>query len=372
MNAETLLLDAADVRKVVTQVGRDALMDALIARITGAVEAYDPDVARVPPRDGVQYDAPDWGLLEWMPAHFGAEGTMVKLVGYHPSNPEQRGVPTVISTICFFDARSGHLRALLDGTFLTALRTGAASAIASRVLAKQDSRTLGVIGCGAQAVTQIHALSRLYAFDEIIAYDRKHDVALTLAARIGFLAVPVTIVGRESLPRLVGSSDILCTCTSTPPGEGPVFEDVPHQPHLHINAVGSDFRGKFEVPVDLLRRSLVCPDFREQAVYEGECQQLSANEIGPDLRTLLQNTARYEISRSSPTVFDSTGWALEDYVAALMMFDYARELGVGRNVALECLSPDPKDPYSLLKTASQSVVAAVAASAPSSGRIRTG
>jgi L-lysine cyclodeaminase len=372
MNAETLLLDAADVKKVVTQVGRDTLMDELIARIAAAIAAYNPDVAQVPPRDGVHYDTPDRGLLEWMPAHFGAQGTMVKLVGYHPSNPEQRGLPTVISTICFFDAHSGRLRALVDGTFLTALRTGAASAVASRVLAKQDSRKLGVIGCGAQAVTQIHALSRLFAFDEIIAYDRRPEVALTLAARVGFLELPVRIVGRESLARLVGSSDILCTCTSTPPGEGPVFEDVPHQPHLHINAVGSDFHGKFEVPVDLLRRSLVCPDFREQAVYEGECQQLTADEIGPDLRMLIRNAAQYESSRSSPTVFDSTGWALEDHVATLMMFDYARELGVGRNVALECLSPDPMDPYSLLETARQSVVAAVAAGVPSSERIRTG
>jgi ornithine cyclodeaminase/alanine dehydrogenase-like protein (mu-crystallin family) len=104
----------------------------------------------------------------------------------------------------------------------------------------------------------------------------------------------------------------------------------------------------------------VCPDFHEQAIHEGECQQLEPGEIGPDLRTLVKNAEKYHSAQMSPTVFDSTGWALEDHVAAVMIFDYARELGLGRRVAFECLPPDPKDPYSLLDT-SDAVVAALLA-----------
>jgi ornithine cyclodeaminase/alanine dehydrogenase-like protein (mu-crystallin family) len=160
--------------------------------------------------------------------------------------------------------------------------------------------------------------------------------------------MPVEVVDRASLGDLLTASDILCTCTSAAPGQGPVFPDFDNRPHLHINAVGSDFRGKYEVPVALLRRGLVCPDFRDQAVIEGDCQQLDPSQIGPDLRTLIQNEALYAEARSSLTVFDSTGWALEDHVAATLMMDYARELGLGRQVAFECLPPDPKDPYSFL------------------------
>jgi ornithine cyclodeaminase/alanine dehydrogenase-like protein (mu-crystallin family) len=348
MTSDTLLLESSDVRAIVDRAGRDSLMDTLIERITRTICDYEPDVTQIPARDGVQYQASGWGLMEWMPAHFGRDGTTVKLVGYHPANPERRGLPTVLSTVCAFDSASGHLVGLVDGTFLTALRTGAASAIASSILALPDSRTLGIVGCGAQAVTQIHGLSRLFAFDRIMAFDTRQEVAETLADRAAFLDVPVEPVSRESLPDMLAACDILCTCTSAAPGEGPVIPDCPTRPHVHVNAVGSDFHGKFEIPVAMLRRSLVCPDFREQAQHEGECQQLEPDEIGPDLSTLVRRADDYLMARMRSTVFDSTGWALEDHVAAQVMFDYARELGLGRLVSLECVPPDPKDPYSLL------------------------
>lgn len=359
MNTHSVLLDASDVRAVVLRVGLDALMDDLIARLRTAIERYDAAVTQVPPRGGVYYEQPEWGLLECMPAHVGTEGTTVKLVGYHPGNPERRGLPSVVSTLCVFDTSSGHLVGVLDGTLLTAMRTGAASAVASQALASPESRTLGIIGCGAQAVTQIHALSRMFTLTSIVAHDVREEAARTLAARVPFVDASVRVVGRDALDELLTSADILCTCTSAAPREGPLFEDFENRPHLHVNAVGSDFRGKWELPLSLLRRSLVCPDFREQAAAEGECQQLEADAIGPDLLALLQTRDDYRDAPARLTVFDSTGWALEDHVAALMMLDYARDLGLGRSVMLECLSPDPADPYSLVRV--PDVAAALAA-----------
>jgi ornithine cyclodeaminase/alanine dehydrogenase-like protein (mu-crystallin family) len=237
------------------------------------------------------------------------------------------------------------------------MRTGAASAVASRILALPESRTLGVIGCGTQAVTQVHGLSRAFGIDKVLAYDIRDEVAATFAERTRFLDAPVTIVDRGSLADLVARADILCTCTSVAPGAGPVCPDVDGLPHLHVNAVGSDFPGKLELPIAVLRRSLVCPDFREQAVVEGECQQLEEAAIGPDLVALVQHADFYARARSSPTVFDSTGWALEDHVVAVMVFEYARELGLGHSITLECLPADPLDPYSLV--ASPALAAAV-------------
>jgi ornithine cyclodeaminase/alanine dehydrogenase-like protein (mu-crystallin family) len=357
MDDRSLLIDAADVRTLLRRVGPDALMDDLTARLERAIRQYHPASSQVPARTGLQYESPEWGLLEWMPAHFGEQGTTSKLVAYHPANPVRYGMPSIVSTISMFDTRSGHLLALMDGTLLTAMRTGAASAVASRILALPESRTLGVIGCGTQAVTQVHGLSRVFGIGTVIAYDIRDEVAATFAERTRFLDAPVTIVSRDSLPDLITHADILCTCTSVHPGAGPVCPDFEGKPHLHVNAVGSDFPGKLELPAAVLRRSLVCPDFREQAIVEGECQQLEESAIGPDLVTLVQNANSYLRSRSSPTVFDSTGWALEDHVVAVMVFEYARELGLGRAVTLECLPADPLDPYSLL--ASPALVSAV-------------
>src|SRR5262245_48296244 len=104
MNGASLVLAASDVGAIVQRVGRDALMDALIARLADAINALNPRHVQVPPRSGVAYHTPEWGLLEWMPAHFGMKGTTVKIVGYHPTNPDCRGMPTVISTICLFDS----------------------------------------------------------------------------------------------------------------------------------------------------------------------------------------------------------------------------------------------------------------------------
>lgn len=357
MRRASLLVDASAVRAILARVGRDALMDGLITRLTDAIAAFDPAIARVPVRAGVQYMRPAFGLLEWMPAYLGDSETLVKVVGYHPTNPDLRGVPTVISTMGLFDTESGHLAGIVDGTFLTALRTGAASAVASRVLGSPGSRTLGVIGCGAQAVTQIHALTRIFPLERVLAYDIKPEVASTLANRVRFLNLRIETVTIERLAALVAESDILCTCTSAAPGEGPVFADGPTRGHLHVNAVGSDFPGKFELPRPLLRRAFVCPDFREQATVEGECQQLDDSGIGPDLCALVQAPGRYEAERARVTVFDSTGWALEDHVAARMTFELAREFGVGREIELECLPPDPKDPYSVLEASSEAVAA---------------
>ena len=92
--------------------------------------------------------------------------------------------------------------------------------------------------------------------------------------------------------------------------------DGPHRPWLHVNAVGADFPGKREIDPALLRRALVCPDVLAQCLLEGECQQLEASSLGPDLADLVANRSRWEAERTRPTVSDATGWALEDLIVA--------------------------------------------------------
>ncbi|WP_241759262.1 ornithine cyclodeaminase family protein [Pyxidicoccus parkwayensis] len=339
---KTLLVTQADLRKLVHTEGIDAVMDTVIEALESAFRHFD--TARTEPRkrDGFTLRNERTGVLEWMPVMQHGESVTIKVVSYNPTNPHRYGVPTIIATNSVYDCATGRLLELMDGVLPTALRTGAASAIASKYLADPDSRVVGMVGCGAQAVTQLHALSRLFRIERVLAYDVDLGVLRTYLRRVGFLGLDVR---PASLEELEAESDIICTVTSVGVGEGPVVSDGRFKPSVHINAVGSDLPGKTELPLSLLERSLVCPDFLEQALVEGECQQLRPEQIGPGIIEVVQHPERYADWRKRSTVFDSTGFALEDQVVTRALTRRARELGLGTEVELESLAGDAMNPY---------------------------
>lgn len=277
----------------------------------------------------------------------GGSQATIKVVGYHPANFHTRQLPTILSTVSSYDTRTGHLVCIMDGTFLTALRTGAASAVASRILASPESRTLGLFGAGAQAVSQLHALSRVLDLDRVLVYDANASVQASFLRRARAVVgeIPIEIAPPRTI---VEQADVICTVTSIGVGAGPIFDGFEPRPWAHFNAVGSDFRGKTELPLGLLQRAFVCPDFRQQAVIEGECQQLAEDDIGPDLYEVVQRAEELEPLRRSLTVFDSTGWALEDHVAMTLFMDLAEQLDLGTPVAVEAIPTDPLNPYQFL------------------------
>ncbi|MEZ5325650.1 MAG: hypothetical protein R3F19_11375 [Verrucomicrobiales bacterium] len=348
---DTLLLRACDLEVVTQAVGIHRLMLECIDRIRqviGGEGESGASLVETPPRAGFSYtrENGELGLLEWMPARKSAERATVKVVGYHPSNPDSCALPSILSTISRYELETGRLVALADATFLTALRTGAASAAMTDVLARSDAVVLGIVGCGAQAVTQIHGISHVRDVRKILAYDTDSTAAESLQERLPFFSGVVTVLTLAELPLLMAESNIICTCTSQQPGAGPVIPDAEIRPGLHINAVGSDFPDKVELPLGLLRRGVVCPDFREQAMAEGECQMLEPGEIGPTMRDVLSAPASFAYLREALTVFDSTGWALEDDIAMDVLIGHALCLGAYIEVALEHLPKDPKNPYS--------------------------
>jgi ornithine cyclodeaminase/alanine dehydrogenase-like protein (mu-crystallin family) len=347
---ETTILTVEDIRVIVQNIGLDSLMDEMIERLELAFKKYDPRFVQIPARDGFSYKEPEMGLIEWMPLMHSGQEVMIKVVGYHPRNPGARSLPTILSTISTYDTRTGHLLGLADGVFLTALRTGAASAIASKYLTHSGSKIVGLIGCGAQAVSQLHALSRLFEIEEVFIYDIDPMISTSFVERVGFLELKVTPVDHFNLSIILESADILTTCTSVAVEKGPVFPDQGLKPWVHINAVGSDFPGKFEVPLSVLKRSVVIPDFLDQAIKEGESQQLSRDEIGPTITDILQNPSDDLPLRSRVTVFDSTGWALEDEVAIKLLLDHAVDMNLGTRVRLESIPEDPHDPYEFVRT----------------------
>ena len=344
---KTLILGALEVNTIVQTFGLDNLMDLLIARMTQTIVEFAPQDTDIPIRSGFNYEYPQTGLVEMMPVHDKGNEVVIKIVGYHPKNPQLYNIPTILSSISAYDTSTGHLKAVADGVLLTALRTGAASAIASRALALPNSNTLGLIGAGAQAVTQTHAISRLFDIKKVLVFDVDKATLASFKDRIVSLNLAIQIE-HATVSTIMAQSDIVCTQTSIDVNEGPLFEDLSSKVHLHVNAIGSDFPSTTELPKSLLLQSLVCPDFLAQAKIEGECQQLESQDIGPDLAALLKHPQKYKDALGTKTVFDSTGWALEDMVIMDLFIELGTKLNIGQIIELENISNDAKNPYAFM------------------------
>ena len=345
---ETRILGAGDLATLLDRVGRDALMDRMIEALRTRFAGHDAELVDARARAGFRYDKPELGLIEWMPTHEVGGPVVIKMVGYHPTNPTQRSLPSVLATSSMWDTETGHLLAISDSTLLTALRTGAASGLATDLMAIDTPVTVGLIGLGAQAVTQLHAISRVRNVQRVIGFDPSPEPAESFGRRIGFLDLPFELCAAEELETMASNVDVLVTCTSIDIGAGPVVGAFEPRPWLHVNAVGADFPGKLELPPELLAAALVVPDTLEQCLAEGECQQVPAQQIGPELFQVVQAESTTK-EKAQVTVFDSTGWAVEDDVALRLVLELADEHDVGRTVQLESIPRDPYDPYGAVR-----------------------
>jgi L-lysine cyclodeaminase len=349
MLSATRLLSSKDVATVVDHFGRVCFMAALVERLAAALRCDNQDRVTIT-RSGFAYNHPKTGaqgLLEWMPAmDVGPNRSVgVKAVGYHPANPVEHNIPSVLATTSVYDPETGGLSAIVDATLLTAMRTGAMAAIATDVLATPGPITVGLIGCGTQAVTQLQAMTLVRPVERVLAFDVQPNVAESLHARVRFLDRRIDTQPLKNGDTMLNAVDVLCTATTVDPGAGPVLADGEHRPWLHINAMGSDFPGKRELPQTLLERALVIPDTHEQCVAEGECQYLRREQIGPELGDLVKDEASWSDARRSLTVFDSTGWSVADLVAAELVLEHATLLGIGQSIRLQSWTGDPYDPY---------------------------
>lgn len=346
---KTLLITAEDIKNICRVIGIDTLMSTLIEKMGDAFHNYDPMKTSIPIRSGFNYKLPVNGLVEWMPLHELGKKIVIKTVGYHPSNPSLYNEPTILSNITSYDIRTGHLMSIMDGVLPTALRTGAASALTTDLLSSRDSNVLGLIGCGAQSITQLHAISKIRAIDTVLFYDIDKSAMSSFEQRVSDFGNQSNLIP-SSIEDIMETSDIVCTATSIGQHEGPLFKNLEPKPHLHINAVGSDFPGKIELPYDLLKKAYVVPDFKKQAKIEGECQQLSDSQIGHELDYVVKRKESFLKYQSQLTVFDSTGYPLEDQTVSELILEYGESLGIGTEIEIEGSFSDVKNPYSFLES----------------------
>lgn len=268
------------------------------------------------------------GDFRAMPAYVnGAAG--LKWVNVHPRNPGEHGLPTVMGVIIYNDPATGEPLAVIDGTLITSWRTAAASALATRVLARPDASTLGVIGCGAQAEPQIVAISTQRPLADIRLYDSRPDRVASLTERLRKL--PVRAASIED----TAAADIVVTLT---PSRSPIVRREWLRPGSHVNAIGADAPGKQEIDPEVLCRARVFVDEVEQSIHAGELNvpiaegRFHAEQIAGTLGQILAGSVKGRTHADEITVFDSTGLAIQDIACARVVYDAAKAKGRGTSV----------------------------------------
>ena len=247
----------------------------------------------------------------------------MKWVNVHPENPS-RGLPSIMAILIYNDPETGYPLAIMDATEITAYRTGAAAAIASKYLARRGSHTMGVVGAGSQAYTQILAHAELFNPLSVNAFDISKGAVDRLAH-----SLPQVSIKRCSIQEAV-ASDIVCTLT---PSRGFIIKKEWVAAGTHINAIGADAPGKQKLRTSILKAAVVVVDDLKQASTSGEInvaiRQGSYNirEVCATLPELVAGKKKGRTDSKAITIFDSTGIAVEDIAVAKLLFQKAQQAG---------------------------------------------
>jgi alanine dehydrogenase len=258
----------------------------------------------------VYLDTPD-GDFRAMPAY--ARGIAgIKWISVFPDNRKYLK-PAVIGTLLINNVKTGELLAIAQANTLTAYRTGAAGATASKYLAAKDSRTLLLVGAGVQSEYQLKCHLQFFAFDRVFVWSQKFTEAANFVRR--FKTSNTKLLAVSDLRGSARQADIISTCT---PSRKPLLKASWIKPGAHINAIGADAPGKQELEPEIVRRSRVFVDDWAQAHHSGEINKAvrrgnyKRRHIAGHLHDVILRRIRPRVARDQVTVFDSTGLAIQD------------------------------------------------------------
>jgi len=280
------------------------------------------------------------GDLRAMPSYLEElDISAVKIVNVHPDNRTKYGLPTVMATIVLVDPKSGAPIAIMGGTTITAMRTGAAGAVAAKYLARKNSKVVGLVGAGMQARTQLMGLLTLYGkLEEVKVYDKVEEARDKFIAEMepkyGNLC---SLIPVGSVKEAVEGADIVVTAT---PSRQPIVKNEWISPGMHINCIGADAPGKEELEPEILKRAKIIVDDAEQAVHSGEINVpiskgiLTEQDIWAEIGEIVAGTKSGRESEEEITIFTSTGSAIQDAVTAHLAYRKALEKGIGKKIEI--------------------------------------
>ena len=338
----TTLLSTSDVAKIVALQGPQqvfaGLLDYLLSDFLRWQE-FDKS-ARVASHSAT-------GVIELMPTA-DSEYYTFKYVNGHPGNP-QAGLSTVMAFGALAQVSTGEPLLISELTLTTALRTAVTSALAARALARPDSRKMALIGNGAQSEFQALAFHYLLGIDTLHVYDV--DAGATRKLESNLASVPgLRVVRFDSAAEAVKGTDIVTTVTADKAYATILTADMV-EPGMHINAVGGDCPGKTELHADVLRAGPVFVEYEPQTRIEGDLQQMPADFAVTELWRVLTGQAAGRKLPAEVTIFDSVGFALEDFSALRWLRDAAIRHGVGARIEVAPQSPDPKNLFEVVRAA---------------------
>ncbi|MEY4763872.1 MAG: hypothetical protein RI907_545 [Pseudomonadota bacterium] len=329
----TRLLTATDAARLVKHQGLGPTFSGLLATLESDFRRW-PDFDKSP---RVACHAPD-GVVELMPIA-DAELYSFKYVNGHPGNT-RAGLSTVMAFGVLADMHTGAPLLVSELTLSTALRTAATSAMAARALARPDSQVMAVIGNGAQSAFQCLAFQHLLGVNSVRLYDIDLDATHQLMHRLGGSGLKVQAC--QSVDEALQGADIVTTLTADKT-QATIVHDHQVRPGMHLNAVGGDCPGKTELDPHILRRGRVFVEFEPQSRVEGEIQQMEGDFPVTELWRVLCGQAPGRLSPHDITVFDSVGFALEDFSTLRYLHQAAQAAGLLQPLDLIAHPDDPKD-----------------------------
>ncbi len=291
---------------------------------------------QMPPKTYLYFERYN-GDLRVMPAYMESlDASAVKIVNVHPDN-RKFNLPTVMAVITLIDPKTGGPQAIMDGTEITAARTGAAAGVATKYLAREGASRLGIVGAGVQATKQLAFILHVTDLAEVRVYDIIEETKKKFVQKAKQQYQDIEIVAAESVEDAVRDADIISTVT---PSRKPLILNEWIEEGTHINAIGADAPGKEELDPAILKRSKLVIDDWNQALHSGEINVpvskglINRDDIYGELGEIVAEKKKGRTARNEVTVFDSTGLAIQDTVVAKLVYKKATEKRVGMKIEL--------------------------------------
>ena len=276
------------------------------------------------------------GVNLYMPAYLKEMNALAcKVVSVYKENPQKHQLPTTIGKVMLQNPETGEVLSIMDGGYLTAVRTGAVSGLATRLLAHEDkNQVAGIYGAGVQAQMQLWGVCEARQLERALVYDAYPEAAAQFAQSMSQkLGIPVEAAAR---PEDLYDADIICTATSS---VTPILDGSKIKPGAHINGIGSHAPKARELDSAIIQRSLLIADSREACLSEAgdiilPIQEgvITADHIHADLGEIVTHKKPGRTSRDQITLFKSNGLAIQDTAAALLVYQKAKAAGLGVEV----------------------------------------
>jgi ornithine cyclodeaminase len=320
---------AADIRRVLT-------MPEVIAAVRAGFIRLCEGKAVLPERAQIDV-TPSEGTTLLMPGYLPEEGELaVKIVSVFPRN-RTLGLPVINALIVVVDTGTGQPAAVMDGASITAMRTGAASGLATDLLARTDASTVAILGAGVQGRTQLAAVAAVRDLERVWIFDTDAERARAFAAEMAAeVEAPIRVA--ETAEQAAGAADVLCTVTTSP---SPIFADSCIRPGTHINAVGVFKPHLQEIPAETVVRARVFVDSLDAAMEEAgdllvpmEKGLIGKEHILAELGEVATGSRPGRRSTEEVTLFKSVGLAVQDVTTAALVIRKAEELGLGTEIEL--------------------------------------